>query len=232
MPSARSNEPSDLPKARAMTAIRVRRATDDDLDLLVWVMVEAATSHLDRCVWDVVLGDQAPAASVVLREAARSENHHWCHLDRFLVAEVGDEVVGAASSYDPAAEGNDALAYAILDTLVSVGADDATVEGIVARSTVLEGCTPKPYVGAWGVENVAVRPAHRSTGVVQALLAAVRDDALRERREHLQIMCLDGNARARRAWERSGFDLRASYRGRDFQDLFGCGGLDLLVEEL
>jgi ribosomal protein S18 acetylase RimI-like enzyme len=209
----------------------VRPAEERDLDFLVWAMVEAATSHLDRCVWDSLLGTSADETRAVLASVATSPGRHWCHLDRFVVAEVAGGPVAAASGYDPATEGNDPLAEAVLEALAPSAPSSDRLEAIMERAGVLDGCTPKPYPGAWAIENVAVLPAHRSQGLVDALFDTIVADARRRRREHVQIMCLDGNARARRAWERNGFDVRASYRSRRFEELYGCGGLDLLVRQ-
>jgi len=209
----------------------VRPAEERDVAFLVWVMVEAATSHLDRCVWDSLLGTRSEETRAVLASVATSSTPHWCHLDRFLVAEIDGEPVAAASSYDPATEGNDPLAEAVLQALAPSAPSSDRLEAIIERAGVLDGCTPKPYADAWAIENVAVVPAYRSRGLVDELFEAIIADVRRRGREHVQIMCLDGNVRAQRAWERNGFEVRATYRSRGFQELYGCGGLDLLVRQ-
>ena len=78
--------------------ITVRPAQRSDEEFLVWAMITAATSHLDRCVWSTLFGlDDAETASL-LRAVLHRGPTHWCHLDRFLVAEVDGEQAGAASS--------------------------------------------------------------------------------------------------------------------------------------
>lgn len=209
----------------------VRPAEERDVEFLVWVMVEAATSHLDRCVWDRLLGTSNEETRAVLAGVATSSTRHWCHLDRFLVAEVDGEPVAAASSYDPATEGNDPLADAVLEALAPSAPSRDRLEAIIERAGILDGCTPKPYAGAWAIENVAVLPEHRSRGLVDELFDVIIAAARRRGREHVQIMCLDGNLRAQRAWERNGFELRATYRSRGFEELYGCRGLKLLVRQ-
>ena len=212
-----------------MTPATVRPAAQSDVDLLVWVMVEAATSHLDRCVWDCLLGTDPDETRTVLAGVATSSAHHWCHLDRFLVAEVDGRPVAAASSYDPATEGNDPLAEAVLEALAPSAPSGDRLEAIMERALVLDSCTPKPYADAWAIENVAVVPEYRSQGLVDQLFDAVVRHARHLGREHLQIMCLEGNVRAQRAWERNGFEVQATYRSRNFEELYGCAGLKLLV---
>jgi ribosomal protein S18 acetylase RimI-like enzyme len=207
----------------------IRHATPDDLDFLVWVMMEAATSHLERSVWETTLEGTGHAVSDVLASVATSAEPHWCHWRRFLVAETGGRPVAAASSYDPSSEGNDALVPSFLAALKERGVSDERLPAVIDRSSVADACTPKPYADSWGIENVAVLPSHRGTGLVDALLRQAIEDARDRRREHVQIMCLDGNVRARRAWERNGFERRASYRSARFSEVFGCAGLELLV---
>jgi ribosomal protein S18 acetylase RimI-like enzyme len=209
----------------------IRPAEEHDVEFLVWVMVEAATSHLDRCVWDSVLGTQPDETRAVLTRVATSSAHHWCHLDRFLVAEVAGRPVAAASSYDPATEGNDPLAEAMLEALAPMAPSGDRLAAITERASVLESCAPKPYPDAWAIENVAVVPAYRSRGLVDELFGAIIAEAHHRGREHVQIMCLDGNVRAQRAWERNGFEVRATYRSRRFEELYGCEGLKLLVRQ-
>src|SRR5688500_14586419 len=155
-------------------------------------MQEAATSHLDRCVWDALLGTRPEETRAVLTSLATSSTRHWCHLDRFLVAVVDSEPVAAASSYDPATEGNDALAEAVLDALAPSAPSSDRLEAILERADILDGCTPKPYPGAWAIENVAVLPPYRSQGLVDELFDAIIADVRRRGREHVQIMCLEG----------------------------------------
>ncbi|HEY8547608.1 MAG TPA: GNAT family N-acetyltransferase [Acidimicrobiales bacterium] len=212
-----------------MKGTTIRPADKGDLEFLVWVMQEAATSHLDRCVWDVLLGTPPDETRAVLESVATSAMPHWCHLDRFLVAEVDGEPVAAASSYDPSAEGNDPLADAVLEALAPSSPTNERLAAILERADVLDGATPKPYVDAWAIENVAVAPAHRGRGLVDALFEVILEEARDRGREHLQIMCLDGNVRAQRAWERNGFEEVAAYRSRAFRELYGCDGLKLLV---
>jgi ribosomal protein S18 acetylase RimI-like enzyme len=214
-----------------VTGKTVRPAEERDVELLVWAMLEAATSHLDRCVWDSLLGTRPEETRAVLASVSTSSTPHWCHLDRFLVAEIDGTPVAAASSYDPATEGNDPLAAAVLEALAPSAPSGDRLQAIVERAGVLDDCTPKPYADAWAIENVAVLPAYRSQGLVDALFGAIIAEARRRGREHVQIMCLEGNVRARRAWERNGFEVRASHRSRSFEELYGCGGLELLVRQ-
>ncbi|MBB4895518.1 ribosomal protein S18 acetylase RimI-like enzyme [Streptomyces olivoverticillatus] len=212
--------------------VTVRQADEGDLDFFVWAMITAATSHLSRSCWEVLFGAPVEVATEVLRALARSPRPHWCHLSRCRVAEVDGTPAGALTVFDPAAEGIDALAgeFAALTAAENGGPGAGVFPGMPARQAVFASCVPGDYAGAWGIENVAVLPSFRGAGVVDALLGHALDLGRARGREHAQVMCLDGNVRAQRAWERNGFEVRADYRGRDFEALFGCRGLKLLVQ--
>ncbi|MGK5627555.1 GNAT family N-acetyltransferase [Streptomyces sp. URMC 123] len=223
--------------------VTVRRADEGDLDFLVRTMETAARSHLSRGCWEVLLDEPPDRVRGVLRALARSPRPHWCHLSRFWVAEVAGERAGALTAFDPATEGNAALVEQYAE-LAAAGGDRASAgrrsdtrseltaaERVGERRRVFQSCVPADYPDSWGIENVAVAPRHRGTGVTDALFAHALELGRRRGHEHAQILCLDGNARAQRAWERNGFEVRAEYRGRRFASLFGCPGLKLLVRE-
>lgn len=207
----------------------VRPATRSDLPFLIWAMVEASTSHLNRSVWQPILGLPDSEVAEVLGAVATSDRPHWCHIDRFRVVELNGAPVAAASSYDATHEGNDALFGATLELLQNSHMSAEASEAVLHRAAIVDAVTPKPYPGAWGIENVAVTPDHRGQGLVRLLIEAAIADARDRDREHIQIMCLDGNERAERAWERAGFTVRAVYRGREFAHLVGAHGLKLLT---
>lgn len=212
--------------------LNVRAARESDADFLVWVMMTAATSHLERCVWSTLCGFDTPTTEDLLRLVLRRGPLHWCHLDRFLVAELDGEPAAAASRFDPMTEGTHVLTGVVLDAVAQLGVTDAEVAELVSRSLLLDAATPKDYADAWGVENVAVRPEHRGRGAVDQLLSVALDEGRAAAKEHAQIMCLVGNDSAQRAWERNGFAVRADYRSSGFADVFGSEGMKLLVQAL
>ncbi len=209
-----------------------RPATRDDLPFLTRVMVTAATSHLERCVWETLLGLPGEEVSAVLAAVATSEETHWCHVDRFTIAEVERQPVAALSAFDVAREGTPALTRVLLSALTGSDAPSHDLAAILTRAAVLDACTPRDYPDSWGIENVAVVPAFRSRGIVDALISEGLSHGRHRGHEHAQILCLNGNHRARGAWERNGFEIRADYRSRAFAETYGCAGLQLLAQRL
>ncbi|MEV0317264.1 GNAT family N-acetyltransferase [Streptomyces sp. NPDC050658] len=218
------------------TPVTVRRAAPDDLGFLVWVMETAAKSHLDRCCWEPLLGEGTEVTREILRTLARSPRSHWCHLSRFWVAETADEAeprpVGALTAYDPATDGHAAIGEQCAQLATSDGwPGTAAFDDVYARQQIFQSCLPADYAGSWGIENVAVLPEFRGTGVVDALLDHALELGRAQGYACAQVLCLNGNTRAQRTWERAGFEVRADYRGREFETLMGAPGLKLLVQE-
>ncbi|MGW7088761.1 GNAT family N-acetyltransferase [Streptomyces sp. NPDC054871] len=217
-------------------AVTVRSAVPADLDFVVQVMETAATSHLDRCCWEPLLGERTEVTRKILRTLALSPRTHWCHLSRFWVAEApgdaGPRPVGALTAYDPATDGHAAIGEQC--AALAATADwpgTAAFEDVYERQQIFQSCLPADYAGSWGIENVAVVPEFRGTGVVEALLDHALDLGREQGYACAQVLCLNGNTRAQHTWERAGFEVRADYRGREFEALMGAPGLKLLVRE-
>ncbi|WP_342372550.1 GNAT family N-acetyltransferase [Propioniciclava soli] len=210
----------------------IRAAQSDDVDFLVHVMRIAATSHLPHCVWDVLLDLPPDRTDTVLRRVAESEQPHWCHVSRFWIAEADGRPVGAMSGFDTATEGSDVLERELAAQAVVLGLDETALLRVLERGQVLRDGTPADFPGTWGVENVAVAEQNRGTGVVDELFTAVLGHGHERGHDTAQILCLNGNVRAERAWERQGFVVKADYCNQRFLDTYGCLGTKLLLRDL
>jgi len=212
--------------------ITVRRAGEADLDFVVWVMMTAARSHLPHTAWERMFARDARWTEDLLRAAARSEAPHWCHLDRFWIAEVDGRPAGALSSFDPVSEGNEALTAALLPAAMQMGLTPDELPDVLARAEVIEAATPKTFPDSWGAENVAVLPEYRGLGAIESLFEPVLDQGRAAGRSHAQILCLNGNERGLKAWMRNGFQLRGDYHSAGCEAVFDSPGLKLLVRPL
>jgi GNAT superfamily N-acetyltransferase len=214
------------------TNVTIRPANADDLEFVVWVMLTAARSHLDRSFWELLYGKPESWVLDLLRRVAVSSEVHWCHLSKFHVAEVDGKRAGALTGFDPETEGTDVLSNAMTAVVGELADESLDFGAVLERAAIADRCTPKRYPGTWGVENVAVAPEMRGRGVLDRLMAHVLDQG-RERGFRLaQIMCLAGNVRAQRAYEREGFRLKADYGSDEFETTFGDPGIKLLVQKL
>lgn len=207
----------------------VRAAKEDDLDFLTWVMIEAARSHLDRSVWETMFDVSVAELETMLRGLATTERTHWCHVDLFWIAEVGGVPAAAMSTFDPKTHGTAVLSEEMASVAIAAGLAQQNLITAFERSAVFKGCSPSDYPSSWAIENVAVIPEMRGSGVIDQLFAHAIGLGRDEGYEHAQIMVLNGNTRAERVYLRNGFELRADYRGREFEETFGCPGVKLLV---
>lgn len=210
----------------------VRPATRADLEFVVWTMRTAATSHLDHSVWDTLLGRPSGDIDRLFASVAQSESVHWCHLSRFWILEVAGEPAGALSTFDTASEGSAVLEHALLMQAAGLDLSSAEVDQLGERGEILRDVTPNDFPDTWGVENVAVVERFRGAGVVDALLTHALQVGRERGYQYSQILCLIGNRRAQRSWERHGFQVHADYRNERFQQIYGCPGLRLLHRRL
>lgn len=215
-----------------MTTPTIRTARPDDRPFLAWVMRTAATSHLPTCVWDVLFGLPAEHVDELLLSLLGSARTHWCHLDRFWVAEVNGEPAGAMTGFDTGEEGNPALEAEIFALLAGLDLPDGALEALLTRATALARATPPNLDASWGVENVAVAAGFRGAGVVDALLQHVLGVGRDRGYQQAQVLCLNGNERAERTWKRNGFGLVTDYRDVSFEQTYGTPGLRLHAQAL
>lgn len=195
-------------------------------------MRTAATSHLPRCVWDVLFGLPSADVDELLRSVCTSQQVHWCHLDRFWIAEVAGRPAAAMTGFDPATAGNPALEREILQRVAEMAMPDESLAALLGRAAALGRATPPNIDGSWGVENVAVAPEYRGTGIIDELLEHLLATGREAGHREAQVLCLNGNVRAERTWERHGFALTTDYRDRSFETTFGTAGLRLYTRTL
>src|SRR5215471_17278833 len=154
-------------------SIRVRRATENDLDLLLWVMLAASRSHLDRGIWEYLNASDEDTTISFLRRLATTELVHLFHWSLFLVAELDGEAGAAMCAYDSSTQGFDAALPEMIAATAAEGIDREDPEygrrsGVMLSGFIMDN--PGPPGPRWVIENVATRPEMRRKGLVDALL--------------------------------------------------------------
>jgi ribosomal protein S18 acetylase RimI-like enzyme len=216
-------------------SIRVRRATLKDLDLLVWVMLAASRSHLERGIWEYLNDSGEEATSSFLRRLATTDTVHMSHHSLFLVAELDGEPGAAMSGYDSSTQGFEALLPEIATATTEEGIDAEDPEYVRRSGVLLGGMVmedPGPPGPRWVIENVATRPEMRRKGLVDALLHQLLGQGRERGFEHAQISVLIGNERARRAYVKAGFEPIAEARSEDWEREMGSPGSEMLLQPL
>ena len=212
--------------------IEIRPARPDDASLLAWVMLMAGRSHLQRGIWDILIGRPEEECLTFLGYLAVSDEVHMCHYTGFIVAEVDGRPVAALSGYDPVmlpqATVGAAMA-AVMDKMGLTAEDMSTGQkGLAAFLT----CHPEPYEGAWIVESVAARPESRRQGIISRLLKEILEVGRQRGFRLAQVSFQIGNTPAQLAYEKAGFRFFDEKRHPDFQAEIGCPGIARLLRDL
>jgi GNAT superfamily N-acetyltransferase len=182
-------------------------------------------------VWDLALADDHLRRRF-LEQLLVTGPASWCHWTKFRVAEVDGTPAAALSGYaedEPEMLGED---EAIATAFAAVGLDAA------AQAPVFEGiagfltCLMPPIGTPWIIEWVATLAPYRRRGLVDRLLREVLDEGRRRGRGRAQIMVIQGNVTAERAYERVGFVMHEARYTTAFESLLGSRGLHRLSQRL
>jgi GNAT superfamily N-acetyltransferase len=203
----------------------IRDASADDAPFLAWVMQEAARSHLEKGVWDLVFAGPEGPRLEILATLATTDRIHFCHWSRFRVLEVNGEPAAGLSAYEYARHGMEHLRLALVEVMSGLGwSRERMLEAGMSTASFEATGYPNPE-GIWIVEWVATRPEFRGRGLIHHLLLDILDRGRREEFSTAQIGHLLGNAPARHAYRRVGFKWLQDYRHPDFEAVFGTPGL-------
>lgn len=216
-------------------SIRIRRATENDLDLLTWVMLTASRSHLERGIWEY-LNDLDEAATLsFLRRLATTDTVHLFHWSLFLVAELDGEPGAAMCAYDSSTQGFEVAVPEMMAATVAEGVDPQDPEYVRRGAVLLSGTgidNPGPEGPRWVFENVATRPESRRQGLVDALLHQLLGHGRERGFELTQIGVFIENERARRAYMKAGFEPVSEQRSDEWMLEIGCPGTETLLQPL
>jgi ribosomal protein S18 acetylase RimI-like enzyme len=216
-------------------SIRIRRATESDLDLVLWVMLAASRSHLDRGIWEYMNASDEAATLSFLRRLATTESVHLQHLSLFLIAELDGEPGAAMCAYDSATQGFDILFPEITTAAVAEGIDIEGAEYVRRGGVLLSGFVtddPGPPGPRWVIENVATKPEARRRGLVEALIHQLLGHGRERGFEYAQISVFIENERARRAYIKAGFEPLTEQRAAEWPSEIGCPGTEMLLQPL
>lgn len=210
----------------------IRPARPDDASFLAWVMLTAGRSHLERGIWDVIIGRPESECLTFIEHLTLTAEPHMLHHSVFIVADVDGRPAAALSGYDPTTLGEETIAPHWLTVMEEMGLKEEDMtsgqEGVVAYLT----CHPEPYPGAWILESVATVPEYRGRGLIGALLDEILEEGRRRGFGLAQIFFQIGNTSAQHAYEKAGFRYLDEKRHPDFEAVFGSPGTIRMLQEL
>lgn len=209
-------------------SVTLRDATEEDVPFLAEIQLSASRSHLPVGIWEYLYAFDREQTLHLLEHMAVAEPVSFCHWSLFQVAEVDGVPAAAMCGFDPATQGMDALQAATPGALAAAEIEIEDWAGLVERVSILGTVTPSHEKGAWVVENVATIPAFRRRGLVDLLLEATIDRGRSKGFSFTQIAVLIGNAPARNAYLKVGFEPVDSKRDARFEAALGCAGIERL----
>jgi translation initiation factor 4G len=216
-------------------SIRIRRATENDLELLKWVMLAASRSHLDRGIWEYLNVSSEAATLSFLGRLATTDTVHLFHWSLFLVAELDGEPGAAMCAYDSSTQGFEVALPEMMAATAAEGIDVQDPEYVRRGAVLLSGTNienPGPAGPRWVVENVATKPEARRQGLVEALLNQLIGHGRERGFELAQIGVFIENERARRAYMKVGFEPVSEQRSDGWALEIGCPGTETLLQPL
>lgn len=211
----------------------IRAATVEDADFLAWVIQAAARSHVEIGVWDLIFPGEDAQRLDHLARLLRTEQAHYLHWSRFLVAEVEGQPAAALSAYENAAHGQSRFVEVMLaEIFPQLGWKPEKFGEIVQAIAPYSALGYPNPDGLWVVEWVATGVAYRGRGLVRELLEAILQQGRDEGFTRTQIGYLLGNHAAKSAYEGAGFVQVDEYRAPEFEAVFGPPGIVRLQRDL
>jgi ribosomal protein S18 acetylase RimI-like enzyme len=212
--------------------IEIRDANREDAEFIAWVMLTAFRSHLERGLWDLVVGGDEKEVLRFLGHLASTERPHWSHYSIFRIAEVEGERAAALAGYFDRELGRHALAESMPEVNRAVGRSEADIAAGVERagSIALVGTEHGP--DAWVIENVATRPEFRRLGLVDRLIREMLERGRSRDATTAEIGVLIGNTPAQLAYEKNGFKVVSEKRHPAFEAAYRCPGIRFLTQDL
>jgi ribosomal protein S18 acetylase RimI-like enzyme len=205
--------------------VKIVEARREHAEFLAWVILTAWRSHLERGLWDFVVGGSEEECLRYLEALATTEQVHWSHYSTFIVAELDGRPVSALCGYFEAEHGTPLLRAGMLQANAVVGRSEEEHAAGWQRAGSIINIAPEHTAGAWIVENVATLPEFRRRGLTDRLLVEILDEGRKRGATLAEIGVLIGNDPAQRAYEKAGFEVTGEKRHPEFEAVYKCPGI-------
>ena len=211
--------------------ITIRHATIEDSSFLAQVMLISGRAHVERGIWEVVLGGPEHEVLDFLEQLSITDPPHLFHYSCFLVAEADNRPVAGLGGYDPGAKGYEKLQEAV--ARVQAGKGHAPQDPQVAkRAQRVLSCLPQNIDGAWVIDSVATLPGYRRRGISEKLLEAILEIGRTRGHTTAQVNIYIGNVPAQEAYEKMGFSTREEKLCPAFMEDVGAPGMASMTTDL
>jgi len=211
--------------------ITIRSASTHDASFLAWVILISGRAHVQRGIWEVILGGREQECLTFLQSLTVTQTPHLFHHSCFLIAEAGGRPAAALGGYDPKSLGYPTLRIAIKEVGYKRGFSGPDPEAMKRSQQVLS-CIPEDVEGAWVVDSVATLPEFRRQGITSDLLEKILERGRSQGFRRAQINIYIGNIPAQRLYEKHGFQIMDEKRHPDFEKEIGSPGMARLLRDL
>ena len=213
-------------------ALHIRRGVAQDAEFLARVMLSASRAHLERGLWDLIIGADEAGCLDYLRRLALAYPRSLYHHESFLIAEVNGYRAAALCGFETSGawelvgEAMAGIEHGLNWTEEDRAASHQRVAPIWTNCML-------PDIGAdFAIESVATLPEYRRRGLISALIEEILRDATGRGCRLAQISTYLGNDPALGAYEKNGFEVRDEKHCPDVQRILGVPGFVRLVREL
>jgi len=214
--------------------VRIVEARPEHVPFIAWVMLTAHRSHLERGLWDFLVGGTEADCLRFLEALAATSQPHWSHHSIFIVAEVEGRPVSALCGYfdRDLGTGTPLLRDGIQEANQALGITEEETMAGWQRGGSIAYVAPDHVPEAWVVENVATLPEFRRKGLVDRLLQEILDRGRARGATIADIGVLIGNDGAQRAYEKAGFEVIGEKLHPEFEAVYKCPGIRSLRRTL
>jgi ribosomal protein S18 acetylase RimI-like enzyme len=212
--------------------VTIRPAREEDAPFLARMILMAGRAHVEKGIWEVILGGTEKEALAFLQAVATTTVPHLFHYSCYLIAEIDNNPVASLGGYDPQVMGYRALMQAIAEVITerrfSPEADNSAGE----RSEKILACLPQEIKEAWVIDSVATLPAFRCRGIAGKLIDAILERGRSRGFNRAQINLYIGNTPAQMTYARHGFTIQEERRDPYFEAAIGSPGMLSMTREL
>lgn len=212
--------------------VNIIDAREEHVSFVAWVIMTAHRSHLERGMWDFLVGGTEEECLRFLEALSTTKQTHWAHYTNFIIAEVDGKPASAMCGYTDATNGNSALTAAMPEANRAAGRTDEELAAGWQRASSIGYCAPEHIDSAWVVENVATLPEYRRKGLVDRLLQEMLERGRSLGAEVADIGVLIGNDSAQRAYEKAAFTVTGEKCHPEFEAVYHCPGIRTMSRRL
>ncbi len=213
-----------------MAPAQIRPADRGDTRFLAWVMQEAARSHCEKGIFDVMVPEDR-ARLDFLDAASRTKTRGFFHHSGFLIAEIDGRMAAAMTGFD-GADAEERIGQSTIEAADLLGWEPRALEEMNARTATIAGAFGEFPEDRFVIEFVATLPELRGRGIVSQLMDAMLSRARDLGHEKAQIGYLIGNTPAARLYQRIGFETVAEHRDPGFEAAIRSPGIATMHMDL